>query len=154
MLKKIFLLAIFIFVSSCGYKAIHSLKNNISYDFSISELSFEGDRDINLKIKEKLNNYTLSEKEKDFILKISSNSQKNIIAKDGAGDPTGFKNIITVKIEILNKGKTQSSLLFVEDFSYNNDSNKFNLKRYEKEIKNNLAGTVTDKLTFKLSNIK
>ena len=102
MLKKIFLLTIFIFVSSCGYKAIHSLKNNISYDFSISELSFEGDRDINLKIKEKLNNYTLSEKEKDFILKISSNSQKNITAKDGAGDPTGFKNIITVKIEILN----------------------------------------------------
>ena len=154
MLKKIFLLTIFIFVSSCGYKAIHSSKNNINYDFSISELNFEGDRDINLKIKQKLNNYTLSEKEKDFILKINSNSQKNIIAKDGSGDPTRFKNIVTVKIEILNKGKTQSNFLFVEDFTYNNDNNKFNLKRYEKEIKNNLAGIVTDKLTFKLSNIR
>ena len=118
MLKKIFLLTIFIFVSSCGYKAIHSSKNNINYDFSISELNFEGDRDINLKIKQKLNNYTLSEKEKDFILKINSNSQKNIIAKDGSGDPTRFKNIVTVKIEILNKGKTQSNFLFVEDLKH------------------------------------
>ena len=45
-------------------------------------------------------------------------------------------------------------LRIVEYFNYNNISNKFDLKRYEREIKINLAETVTDKLIFKLSNIQ
>ena len=42
----------------------------------------------------------------------------------------------------------------MESFNYNNISNKFNLKQYEEDIKNNLAETASDKLIFKLSNIQ
>ena len=48
---------------------------------SVSDLSFVGDRKVNLKIKEKLNNYAQDKKEKDFILKISSTSEKIILVK-------------------------------------------------------------------------
>ena len=41
-----------------------------------------------------------------------------------------------------------------EKFNYNNTTNKFDLKTYEKEIKNNLTETATNKLIFKLSNIQ
>ena len=41
-----------------------------------------------------------------------------------------------------------------ESFNYNNNSDKFNLKKYEREIKNNLAETISDKLIFKLSNVQ
>jgi len=51
--KKIILLFLFL-LSSCGYEAIHSKKNAANYDFSVSKLSFVGDRTVNLKIKEKL----------------------------------------------------------------------------------------------------
>ena len=44
--------------------------------------------------------------------------------------------------------------VILENFNYNNISNKFNLKRYEEEIKKNLAETASDKLIFKLSNIQ
>ena len=80
MLKKIFILTLFLTLTSCGYKAIHSKKNFSNYDFSIKELSFAGDREINLKIKETLNNYTLTEKDKNFILKISSEIVKVVLA--------------------------------------------------------------------------
>ena len=50
--------------------------------------------------------------------------------------------------------KFKSSFIILESFNYNNISNKFNLKRYEEEIKNNLAETASDKLIFKLSNIQ
>ena len=72
MLKKTFVTTScnFLFLSSCGYEAIHSKKNSLNYNFSISELNFIGDRDINLKMKEKLNNYTLNKKNKNFTLKI------------------------------------------------------------------------------------
>ena len=66
MKKKIFTFLLFLFLTSCGYEALYSKKNQINYDFFISELKFNGDREINLKIKEKLNNYTLIKKEKQF----------------------------------------------------------------------------------------
>ena len=151
--KKIILLFLFL-LSSCGYEAIHSKKNSINYSFSVSELSFVGDRTVNLKIKEKLNNYTQNKKDKDFILKISSTSEKIILAKNIAGDATYFKNKISINIEVLMNNKFESNFMIIESFNYNNISNKFNLKKYEKEIKNNLAEAATDKVIFKLSNIQ
>ena len=53
-MKKIFIFLSFIFLSSCGYEAIYSKKNSSSYDFSINKLNFIGDREVNLKMKEKL----------------------------------------------------------------------------------------------------
>ena len=151
--KKIILILLFL-LSSCGYEAIHSKKNFINYSFSVSELSFIGDRTVNLKIKEKINNYTQSKKDKDFILRISSTSEKTILAKNTAGDATSFKNTISINVEVLMGNKIKSNFIILESFNYNNISNKFNLKKYEEEIKNNLAETATDKLIFKLSNIQ
>ena len=150
--KKIILLLFLL--SSCGYEAIHSKKNSVNYIFSINELSFTGDRKINLKIKERLSNYTQSKKDKDFILRISSTSEKIVLAKDTAGDTTAFKNTISINVEVLMNNKFKSNLGIIESFNYNNISNKFNLKKYEEEIKNNLAETASDKLIFKLSNIQ
>ena len=154
MLKKLFLLFVLVFLSSCGYEAIYSKKNSVNYDFSISKLNFIGDRDINLKLKEKLNNYTLSKRDKDFTLKIFSISTKTIAAKDTSGDATSFKNIVTLNLEISMDGTLKNSFMITESFNYNNNSNKFSLKKYEKEIKNNLAETIAKKLIYRLSNIQ
>ena len=152
--KRIFTFILLLFLSSCGYEAIHSKKNKENYDFSISELKFIGDRDVNLKIKERLNNYTLIKKDKDFKLKISSDLEKLILVKNDAGDATNFKTKITVNIDIFNDTKFISNIVIIESFNYDNDNNKFELKSYEKEIKNNLANTISEKLIFKLSKIQ
>ena len=152
--KRIFTFILLLFLSSCGYEAIHSKKNKENYDFSVSELKFIGDRDVNLKIKERLNNYTLIKKDKDFTLKISSDLEKLILVKNNAGDATNFKTEITVNIDIFNDTEFKSSIVIIESFNYNNNSNKFELKSYEKEIKNNLANTISEKLIFKLSKIQ
>ena len=150
--KKIILLLLLL--SSCGYEAIYSKKNSKNYSFSVSELNFVGDRTVNLKIKEKLNTYTQSKKDKDFILRISSTSKKIILAKNTAGDATSFKNAISINVDVLMNDKFKSNFIILESFNYNNISNKFNLKKYEEEIKINLAETASDKLIFKLSNIQ
>ena len=154
MFQKKIIIILLLLLSSCGYEAIHSKKNSLNYSFSVSELSFIGERTINLKIKEKLNNYTQGKKDKDFILKISSTSEKIIIAKNIAGDATHFKNIISINVDVLMNNKFKNNFIILESFNYNNISNKFNLNKYEEEIKNNLAETATDKLIFKLSNIQ
>ena len=154
MFQKKIIFLLLLLLSSCGYDAIYSKKNSVNYNFSVSELSFVGDRKINIKIKEKLNNYTQGKKDKDFILKVSSTSKKIILAKDTAGDTTTFKNTISINVQVLMNNKLKNELLILESFNYNNISNKFNLKNYEKAIKNNLAETAANKLIFKLSNIQ
>ena len=154
MLQKQIILLLLLLLSSCGYEAIYSKKNSVNYSFSVSELNFVGDRSVNLKIKEKLNNYAQAKKDKDFILRISSTSEKITLAKNTAGDATSFKNSISINVEVLMNNKFKSNFIILESFNYNNISNKFNLKKYEEEIKNNLAETASDKLIFKLSNIQ
>jgi len=154
MFQKKIILLLLLLLSSCGYEAIYTKKNSVNYSFSISELSFVGDRIVNLKIKEKLNNYTQAKKDKDLIIRISSASEKVLIAKNTAGNTTSFKNTISINVNILMNNEFKSNFIILESFNYNNISNKFNLKKYEKKIKISLAETASDKLIFKISNIK
>ena len=154
MIKKNFILLILLLLSSCGYKAIHSKQNLVNTDFSISEIAFDGNRDINLKIKEKLNILTLTKKDKDFKLKISSKEKKEILAKDTFGDPSSFKITIIIDVKVLINSELKNNFKIMENFNYNNNNDKFSLKRYESQIRNNLTINATEKIIFKLSNIQ
>ena len=154
MKKKIFTFFLFLFLSSCGYEATYSLKNRSIYAFSINELVLTGDRQVNLKIKQMLNPYNNPKikEEKNFALNISSNSEKIITTKDAAGNAVKFKNEIIVKVQVLLDGKSSKNFVIKEGFIYDNNSNTFELKTYENEIKNNLAEAVVNKILFKLVN--
>ena len=154
MFKKIVIPILLLFLSSCGYEAVYSKKNIVNYDFFISELTTDGNRDVNIKIKEKLINYLLIKEGKELILKIASSAKKVVTAKNTAGDPTSFKYTIIIEIKVMMENDLEANFEIVENFDYNNNANKFDLKRYEREIINNLAETATQKLIYKLSNIK
>ena len=154
MLRKKITIFLFLLLSSCGYKAMYSIENKNNYDFSISKLTFTGERDVNIKIKTKLNKYTLVEKDKNFILEISSFAEKTIVAKDVAGDATSYKSIIKINAKVVLESNFLKEFEIIENFTYKNIENQIDLKNYEREIKINLAETAVDKLIFKLSNIQ
>jgi hypothetical protein len=154
MSNKILSLIFFLFLSSCGYEATHSKKNIKKYNFSIGKISFIGDRQVNLKIKQKLNNYTLGKTNKIFNLNISSTVKKVILAKDVAGDPTNFKTNLVINVQVLAGDTFRNKFTIKEKFNYDNTINKFNLKIYEREITNNLTEAAIDKIIFRLSNIQ
>ena len=154
MFKKKFTLILFLFLNSCGFEAIHSLKNSVLYDFSIKELTLTGERNINLRIKAKLNNYTLVEKDRKFSLEILSSTVKTTIAKNAAGDATRFQSTLTLDVQAITENNYVKNFKVIESFNYDYINNTLDLKRYEREINNNLAETATDKLIFRLSNIR
>ena len=154
MLKRSLILVIYLLTASCGYESIYSKKNSSNYNFSISTINFEGDRNINLKIKQKFNNYILNKKNKEFRLNIKSVSEKLVLAKDLSGDPTSFKNTTTTYVDVFLKNNLKNTFKIKKSVKYNNRSNKFELKNFEKELKTNLAETIADELIFKLSNIQ
>jgi len=154
MRKKIFSLLFLFLLSSCGYEATYSKKNLLNYDFSISEVNFTGDREVSIKMKERLNNYIINKKNKNFKVDILSIATKAVSAKNISGDATNFKSTVSIKVNLVMNNKLENNFIITESFNYNNNSNKFNLKTYEKNIKNNLTETITEKLIFRLSNIQ
>ena len=74
------------------------------------------------------------------------------MAKDTSGDPTSFKSTIIVDVEISTNNKFKKNLQIIEDFNYDTNTDKFELKSYEREIVNNLVTTITDELIYKLAN--
>jgi len=154
MQKKIFSFLFLFLLSSCGYEATYSKKNLLNYDFSISEINFTGDREVNVKMKEKLNNYIINKKNKSFRVDILSIATKAVSAKNISGDATNFKSTVSIKVNLVMNNRLKNNFIIKESFNYNNNSNKFNLKTYEKDIKNNLTETITEKLILRLSNIK
>ena len=102
MFKNTILITLLIFTMSCGYEPINAKKNRIKGgNFSIGQINFIGDRQINIKIKEKLSNYSNVKKDKHYTLEIESKSLKTTIAKDIKGDPSVFE---------LNDCRTQRNL--------------------------------------------
>ena len=154
MIKKILIPILLLFLSTCGYEAMYSQKNNAYHNFSISEIVFDGERYINIRIKSKLNNYTLVEKDKQFILKIKSSMEKITLAKNIAGDATNYRSTLKLGVQVVLENNLVNNLEIIESFDYDSIENTFDLKRYEKEIQNTLANTAIDKLIFKLTNIQ
>ena len=109
-----------------------------------------------MRIKQKLNSYTNPsiQADKKFSLKISSNSEKIIIAKDASGDAIKFKNEVTLKVKVFVNEEYKSNFEITENFIYNNNSNTFELRSYEGQIKNNLAGAAVDKIISRLALIQ
>ena len=147
-MKKIIIIVIALFIlNNCGYTPIYSSKEK---NFYIEKISKKNSSKLNSKFANNLKIF--SNKNSKNIIEIEIDSVKKIETsqKDNKGDPSRFQMTIVLNINIIsenyNKTKTFSS-----DFNYSNDSNKFSLKQYEKEIENNLINKIAEKSVVYLS---
>ena len=151
-MKKLIFVVIALFIlNNCGYSPIYSSKNNNFY----IDISQKDRSKLNSKIENNIKKFSNQNSENIIQLEISSNKKINIISKDKKGDPSRFSMIISLTINILNKNnyeinKTKS---FTEKFDYNNNSNKFSLKQYEKDIEDNLINKIIERSIIYLSEL-
>ena len=149
--KKITIIVFFLLLLSCGYKPIFSSSET---NFSITEVKLLGKINIGSKIKKNLNIYKNVENKSIFYsLEINSDQKKNVVSKDAKGDPKIFEIQISVDLTILENNKIKNKKNFKESFTYNNSTNKFDLKRYEKNIEDNLIKKIITKITLYLYSI-
>ena len=55
-----------------------------------------------------------------------------------------------MNVQVLLNKEYKSNFVIIENFIYDNNSNTFELKTYENQIKNNLTEAAVDKILFKL----
>ena len=151
MKKLIFVVIALLMLSNCGYTPIYSSKNN---NFSI-DISQKNRSKLNSKIENNIKKFSNENNENIIQIEISSNKKINIISKDKKGDPSRFSMIISLTINILNKNNYEINKTknFTEKFDYNNNSNKFSLKQYEKDIENNLINKIIERSILYLSEL-
>jgi len=152
-MKKLIIIAIALFtLNNCGYNPIYTSKNN---NFYIEEISQENKNKLNSKIINIIKKNSNQNSKNTLVLMISSNKKIDIITKDKKGDPSKFQMTILLNINILKKNKYEMNKTknFSTNFDYNNNTNKFTLKQYEKEIENILINKVVEKSIIYLSEL-
>jgi len=149
--KKIIIIISFLLLLSCGYKPIFS---SSKANFSIAEVKLLGKKNIGSKIKKNLNIYTNVENKSIFYsLKINSGEKKSVVSKDAKGDPKIFEIQVWADLTILENNKIKNKKNFKESFTYNNSTDKFSLKQYEKNIEENLIEKIVEKIIIYLHSI-
>ena len=146
--KKILLIIILVFITSCEYKPIYSTSNKTDYKIVITEIS--GDKKLNKFLVDNIERNSQEDSEKILTLKIDTNYTKVILAKDSAGDVTDYQtNAITTFL--INRNQTSKTFTISEKFNFQKMSDKYEEKSYEENIKRNLATAISQKLILRLS---
>ena len=155
-LKKIITTLSFLLLLSCGYEPIHSKKiNNSNYNFSINTINYIGDNKINQILKNKLKKILNKEKKSiELNLNIDSRIEKVVTSKNKRGNPLGFLIKIIINLEVYEGKILKNKRNFEEKFEYNNKSNKFDLRKYEKNIKDNLISKLSDEIIRYLNSLR
>ena len=153
MIKKITLtILLLLFLNYCGYQPIYSSKN---IKFAVGELTTIGDKKVNKLLIKKHEIYNNNNDLSKIIynLNITSESTKNISSKDTKGNPATFTLTLLVKLEIKNSLGEKNSQSFKQYTTYNNNNNKFDLRKYENSIKENMTESINEDIVQYLQNL-
>ena len=148
MIKKITLIVLFLSLTSCGYQSIYSSNKQSDYK-NINQIKMEGNKSLNRKILSLLN---LNEKtDSIYDLKIKSDKNNFVEAKDKAGNPSVYNFQIKTEIYILKNKIIFKKKQFEENFNYSKTGNNFDLLQYQNNIEKNLIDKITDNIIIFLN---
>ena len=129
---------IFLFVVSCGYQPMLVINQS---DFKYNNIDLKGNPDISRKISKNIQYLKDEEAKINIILDVSF--EKLIVSKNKKGNPEIFNMQIQAILTVVDNGKNVVNK-FRKNTSYNNKSNKFELKQYENSLKNNLIEKISE----------
>tara|TARA_B100000029_G_scaffold322742_1_gene315114 strand:- start:9313 stop:9774 length:462 start_codon:yes stop_codon:yes gene_type:complete len=147
-IKNIFIIFVFTITLSCGYTP---LINNKNANINISELIFEGDRQLNNYILSNLKKYQQNQnKGKNYKLKILSTYSKSITNKDDNGDPKNYNLEIKLLVNIISETETINGKIFKQDISLAAKNKKIEEKELEKKHRKKISKILSNEIIFYL----
>ena len=146
MLKKnIIIFALIFFLANCGFTPIYLKNDNIK--FSIEQIEFAGDRDLNNFLKINLDRYKSEKNSNKIFLNIKTEYEKNILTKDSTGKISSYQLYAEAIIVIKSTNKT---IRIKEKKILESKDDKFEEARNEKSIKQSFASSLSNKLISEL----
>ena len=140
-MKKLIIILL-LFTVSCGYKSIYSKNDQVILEFN--EIVLNGNEKLNRQIINILNLEENILSDKKLLLTTTYNTEET--SKNLKGEVETYRSIIKTQIIIKKDEKILKNKNFSNEFSYNNKNNKFELKKYQNEIKNNLINDLSGEI--------
>ena len=147
-MRKILIFLILILLSNCsGYSPIFSSKIT---NFYIEEIIVNEDNKLIRRIIKNLKPYTINNNKKKIRLELDIKLSESVILRDEKGDVSSQEMKITLNVKSILQDKKVIEYVFIENFSFKNQSNKFELNQYKKNIQSNMIDKIYEDLILKL----
>ena len=144
--KSISLIFLIFFLTNCGFTPVYLKNTNINY--SIEQVDYTGDRELNNFLKSNLKKYKNEKIDKKIFIEVNSIYKKNILTKDGTGKITSYEleAMIIFLIQPLNK-----EIQIVEKKIMSSMDDKFEETRQERIIKQSFVSSISNKLISEIN---
>ena len=144
--KNISLIFLIFFLTHCGFTPVY--QNNTNINYSIEQVDYTGDRELNNFLKSNLNKYKNGKIDKKIFIEVNSIYKKNILTKDGTGKITRYEleAVIIFLIQPLNK-----KIQIIEKKIMNSMDDKFEETRQERIIKQSFVSSISNKLISEIN---
>jgi hypothetical protein len=145
MRKNIIIISLIFFLTNCGFAPIYL--NNAKVNYSIEQINYEGDRELNNFLKTNLNQYKNEKNKNKIYIEANSFFEKIVLTKNGAGEITSYqlKAEVIFLVKPLNK-----KIKITEKKIMNIMDDKFEEARYERSTKQSFASSISNKLSSEL----
>jgi len=144
--KSISLIFLIFFLTNCGFTPLY--QNNTNINYSIEQVGYTGDRELNNFLKSNLNKYKNEKIDKKIFIEVNSIYKKNILTKDGTGKITSYEleAVVIFLIQPLNK-----EIRVIEKKIMNSMDDKFEETRQERIIKQSFVSSISNKLISEIN---
>ena len=147
-MKRVLSFFILITLCSCsGYSPIFSSKQT---NFYIDKIIITEDDKLIRKIVKNLKPYTINNGKRKIELELNLKLNETVILRDEKGDVASQEIKITLDAKSILQEKKVERFKFEEKFTFNNQSNKFELNQYKKNIQSNMIEKIYEDLILKL----
>jgi hypothetical protein len=143
--KKIIIFSYIFFLTSCGFTPIYL--NNTDVNFSIEQVNYSGDRELNKFLNINLNQYKNEKVNNKISIDIESKYEKIILSKDSTGKAINYE--LQAEVVFLVK-QTKKKIIINEKKIMDSKDDKFEEKKYEKSSKQSFAYSIVNKLVSEL----
>ena len=143
--KKIIIFTLILFLSNCGFTPVYL--NNSKVNFSIEQVNFEGDRELNNFLKINLSRYKNTNDNKKIFIEANTKYEKIVLSKDTTGKATSYQLVAEVIFLIKPNNK---KIVVTEKKIMDNMNDNFEENRFERSTKQGFASLISSKLISEL----
>ncbi len=147
MIKYLKCSLILLFLYSCGYTPTY--KVNQKSNFGLDAIIFSGDKKIGRKIEKNLEKFKSNETNNTFDANFVSSKKREVVTKDKKGDPSSFKLIIEIKLNLISKNNKKTlQKKFQREATFDSMDNKFELNQYTNNIEKNMILNILEDMNI------
>ena len=149
-MKKVIALILLVTLANCGFKPMLSISES---NFSIDKIKYSGvlGRQLNNNLKQY---HQKKSRDHYYSLIAETAESREITLKDKKGNPSSFRLEVSVDLSVFEKDKLVFKKKFGQKFDYSNSSKKFELSKFEDEIKKSMLDKISEEIVLSLYSIQ